>query len=90
MNKLKKSLALIATLAIASTAFYACGDTTDPAGSTAEESKTEEPTTEEPKTEEPKTEEPKDETPKTGAAAGALAAIALVGGVAVAASRKRK
>lgn len=42
MNKLKKSLALIATLAIASTAFYACGDTTDPAGSTAEESKTEE------------------------------------------------
>lgn len=57
---------------------------------TTEEPKTEEPKTEEPKTEEPKTEEPKDETPKTGAAAGALAAIALVGGVAVVASRKRK
>ena len=57
---------------------------------TTEEPKTEDPKTEEPKTEEPKTEEPKDETPKTGAAAGALAAIALVGGVAVAASRKRK
>ena len=34
MNKLKKSLALIATLAIASTAFYACGDDTTPATST--------------------------------------------------------
>jgi len=38
MNKLKKSLALIATLAIASTAFYACGDDkpADTADSTAD------------------------------------------------------
>ena len=55
-----------------------------------EEPKNEEPKTEDPKTEDPKTEDPKDNTPPTGAAAGTLAAIALVGGVAVVASRKRK
>ena len=46
MNKLKKSLALIATLAIASTAFVACGDdssssTADSSSSTAESSSSE-------------------------------------------------
>lgn len=35
MNKLKKSLALIATLAIASTAFYACGDSSETADSSS-------------------------------------------------------
>ena len=45
MNKLKKSLALIATLAIASTAFYACGDdssTSTPADSSSSEASSEE------------------------------------------------
>lgn len=45
MNKLKKSLALIATLAIASTAFYACGDsssTADSSSSTPDSSSSEE------------------------------------------------
>ena len=45
MNKLKKSLALIATLAIASTAFYACGgdssSTADTSSSTADSSEAE-------------------------------------------------
>ncbi len=46
MNKLKKSLALIATLALASTALFACGDSSSAAGkdnsSKTESSKTEE------------------------------------------------
>ena len=44
MNMLKKSLALIATLAIASTALVACGDSSSTTAETSkkEESKTEE------------------------------------------------
>jgi len=38
MNKLKKSLALIATLAIASTAFYACGESSSTADSSTADS----------------------------------------------------
>lgn len=41
MNKLKKSLALIATLAIASTAFVACGDDSSDPGSTADKNSSE-------------------------------------------------
>ena len=77
MNKLKKSLALVATLAIASTAFYACGTTSTPAEtqesqeSVTEES-TEESETEESETEASETEESKEEVaadialPETG------------------------
>ena len=59
MNKLKKSLALIATLAIASTAFVACGgdSSTGTTESKAEESKAEESKAEESKEEESKAEE---------------------------------
>ena len=69
MNKLKKALALVATLAIASTAFYACGNSSSTANSTAEskaessaaEESKEESAAEESKAEESKAEESKEE-----------------------------
>jgi len=62
MNMLKKSLALIATLAIASTALVACGDSSSKA---AEASKAEASKAEASKAEDSKTEDSKDEASKT-------------------------
>ena len=65
MNKLKKSLALIATLAIASTAFYACGgDSSSTASTNDSSSKAEESSKEESSKEESSEESSKEESSK--------------------------